>query len=154
MWMSLAGSGLFALYEAARFIVFYLSVTDLMDRALNHGSAWRIGISVLYTLLYCIGAWILTGMAMGRIETDDPPDITPGQVQCGKRLAIVTVLLSAALGFALTSLRRVVIPEGGLDGTMAGRELNALHSLIVSFPYVLLLIALTRIVDQDRNTVT
>lgn len=65
MWMSLAGSGLFALYEAARFIVFYLSVTDLMDRALNHGSAWRIGISVLYTLLYCIGAWILTEWRWG-----------------------------------------------------------------------------------------
>jgi hypothetical protein len=161
MWMSLAGWTLFAIYEAVRFAVFYSSVTYLVNQTMTNNPGWqvqilerRFDVSLLYMLLWCIGAWILAGMAMRRIRTGGFQEVTRAEVRQGKRLAIVTVLFSAVLGFALACLRRMVIPEGGLDGTVAEWELNAIHSVITAFPYVLLLIALTRIVDQDSNTVT
>jgi hypothetical protein len=154
MWMSLVGLVLFAIYEAARFIVFYFSLTDLMDRMLSHDSVWRVEVSALYALISCIGAWILTAMAMRHIGAVQARTITSHEVRRGRWLAVATVLVSIALGLAMTHVKQMVIPEGGLDGTVAEWELKALHSLITAFPYVLLFIALTRIVDQDSNTVT
>jgi hypothetical protein len=161
MWLSLAGFVLFAFYQAARLVVLYFWVTYIRNRIMTSDSGWQVqilegqvAVALLYTFLWCVGAWFLAGMAMRRMKTDGSQEITRTQVRSGKRLAIATVLLSAVLGFALTGLSRTVIPEGGLDGTVAGWELNALHSLIASFPYALLFIALTRIVDQDDNFMT
>jgi hypothetical protein len=154
MWMSLAGFVLFAIYDAARFAVFYVSVTHVFTQMITYNPSWQFEVSALYTFLWCIGVWILAGMAMRRIGTDGFQKITRAQVWDGKQLAIAAVLFSAVLGFALTCLRRTVIPEGGLDGTVTVWELNALQSLIASLPYVLLFIALTRIVDQDDNFMT
>lgn len=153
--LSLAGSGLLAIYAAFRFGVIYLSATYLANRILSHESVgleilrWRIEVSALHTLLTCMGAWILTGMATRRIRADNVPEITRTVTLRGKRLAIATVLLSVVLKFVLSSVKRMLIPEGGLDGTVAGWELNAVQALITAFPYVLLFIALALIVDGD-----
>jgi hypothetical protein len=153
--LSLAGSGLFAIYAALRFGVIYLSATYLVNRMLSHESVgleilrWRIEVSALYTVLACIEAWILAGMGMRSIGTYHSQEIARAQARRGKLLAVVTVLLSVVLRFVLSSVKRMLIPEGGLDGTVAGWELNAVQALIAAFPYVLLFIALALIVDGD-----
>ena len=159
MWLSFMGMGLLAIYEAAHLVVFNLSTTYLLDRLMRHDSAWellrwRIEVLAFYTLLTCIGAWLLTGSAMRGIRLNGPQEIARADVRRGRRFAIAAVLISAAVDFVLTALRERVIPAGGLDGTVAEWELNAVHTMLVAFPYVLLFIALTRSVDEDSGTET
>jgi hypothetical protein len=109
---------------------------------------WQRPVLSLPVLVAAVIPFVLEGVAMGRIGTDGQKR-SRAQVRCGKQLAIATVLFSAALGFGLTCVRQIVIPEGGLNGTVAGWELDAMHSLIVALPYVLLFIALTLLVDHE-----
>jgi hypothetical protein len=160
-WMSLAGLTLFAICEAARLVVLYFWVMYVRNRTMTYESGWHVPIlewqvevALLYAFLWCVGAWILAGMAMRHIGGVQARTMTSHEVRRGRWLAVATVLVSIALGLAMTLAKQMVIPEGGLDGTVAEWELKALHSLITAFPYVLLFIALTRIVDQDSNTVT
>ncbi len=163
IWLSLAGSALLIFYDAAHFIVYYFWVTHLDNQAMKGDPAGHLevlmwlrdfAVPALYACLFCITAWILTGMAMRGIRPDDLQHITRDRIWRGRRLAIVAMLLSAAIGFTLNFARGIAIPAGGLDGTVAEWELNVLHSLITALPYVLLFIALTRIVDQDDNVMT
>lgn len=156
-WLSLMGLALLFVYEAAHSAIFSFLLTYSHDRVLSGDSfadpvaLMRFGLTIPYVLLWCIGACILTGMAMRCIRTDVSQGISREQVQCGKRLAIASVLLSIGLGLVLACVGETVIPNGGLNGTVAEQELHWLRAVIQALPYVWLYIALTRIVDRDEE---
>lgn len=147
--ISLVGSGFVVLEMAIRETVFYLSVSVFQDWMLDHIQLWRIALGGLFTMLHCGEAWVLAATALRHIGAAEAREMTNGEVRQGRRLAIATVLVATALGLAMTLVKWMVIPEGGLDGTIAGWELGGVHSVITTFPYVLLFIGMTLLVNRD-----
>jgi hypothetical protein len=105
------------------------------------------GPSIVYIItavLMCVAACIAVGFALRWIGSLIPRTASAEELQQGRIFSTATVAASISLAYGLTLVQRTTIAGLGAIGIWA---LGAIGSLVAAFPYVVLFIALTRIVD-------
>ncbi len=100
--------------------------------------------------LMCAAACIAVGFALRWIGNLIPRTTSAEELRQGRIFSTATVAVSISLAYGLTFVQRTTIAGWNAIGIWA---LGAIGSLIAALPYVVLFIALTRIVDREGEEV-
>jgi hypothetical protein len=99
---------------------------------------------------FCFVAYLAAPIAMRRIGTATSKALTAESTRNGRIFASLAVTVSALLGYCLHYMERSFVLEPFFRNLTAIATLEAIVSMLVAFPYVVLFIALTLIVDGDQ----
>jgi hypothetical protein len=98
---------------------------------------------------FCGIAYFVAPIAMRHIRATTSQVLKASPKRTGRILAALMVLLSSLLGYCLPYAERSFTTEPLFSSSLAATTLDLFVSLIVAFPYAVLFIALTLIVDGD-----
>ena len=107
---------------------------------------------VLIVPAFCSIGYLAAPIAISRIGAMALKTLTPESKRNGRIFAVLTVVVSSALGYCLPYIEGSFIAEPFFSSTPAITTLGAIVSLLVALPYVVLFIALTLIVDSDGGS--
>jgi hypothetical protein len=99
---------------------------------------------------FCCVAYLAAPIAMRRIGTTTSKALTAESTWNGRIFAMLAVAVSTLLGYCLPYMERSFVLEPLFRNSTAIATLDAIVSMLVAFPYVVLFIALTLIVDSDQ----
>jgi ABC-type methionine transport system permease subunit len=102
---------------------------------------------------FCCVACLAAPIAMRRIGRTTLSPLTAESTRNGRLFASLAVTVSALLGYCLPYVDRSFVLEPLFRNLTAVATLEAIVSMLVALPYVVLFIALTLIVDGDAGGV-
>jgi hypothetical protein len=101
---------------------------------------------------FCSIAYLAAPIAIRQIGAMALKTLTPESKRNERIFAVLTVVVSSALGYCLPYIEGSFTAEPFFSSTPAVTTLGAIVSLLVALPYVVLFIALTLIVDSDGGS--
>jgi preprotein translocase subunit SecG len=150
-WRAVFGLSLRVLGLVALFVISYgalIAFTTAQTRKyMVHPPTWWM--YVMSAAAFCGMAYFAAPMAMRRIGAMALKPLKAESKRNGRIFAVLTVLVSSLLGYGLPYFEGSFTAEPLFSGSPAVTTLEAIVSLLVALPYVVLFIALTLMVDGD-----
>ncbi len=133
--------------------VFAISLGVLISFTISQTQKYMVHtpIGLIYIMsvaAFCCMAYFAAPVAMRRVCTKI---LNTESSQNGRIYAVLTVLVSSLLGYCLPYLEGSFATEPFFSSASAVTTRGAIVSLLVAFPYAVLFIALTLIVDDDTG---